>query len=86
MDQTGSLPVPLHLRNAPTRLMKEMGYGRDYKYAHDFDDALADQEHLPEEIRGKTFYRSTGRGYEEEIDRRLKQWRAILENRRKGTR
>jgi len=83
VDKTGSLPVPLHLRNAPTRLMKDMGYGRDYQYAHDFADALADQEHLPEEIRGRKFYEPTGRGYEEEIERRLRQWRTLLQQRRK---
>jgi len=83
VDKTGSLPVPLHLRNAPTRLMKEMGYGRDYRYAHDFEDALADQEHLPEEIQDRKFYQPTGRGYEQEVAERLRQWRAILVKRRK---
>jgi len=82
VDKTGSLPVPLHLRNAPTRLLKEMGYGRDYQYAHDYEDALADQEHLPEEIRNKKFYEPTGRGYEAEVAERLKRWQAILEKRR----
>ena len=82
IDKSGSLPVPLHLRNAPTRLMKKMGYGRDYQYAHDHEDALVDQDHLPEELKGKQFYRPTNRGYEKEIDARLKKWREILQKRR----
>lgn len=56
VKQTGDLPVPLHLRNAPTKLMKELGYGDDYKYAHDFDNNFAEQEFLPYEIQNTTFY------------------------------
>ena len=56
VKQTGDLPVPLHLRNAPTKLMKELGYGDEYKYAHDFDNNFADQEFLPDEIRNTAFY------------------------------
>ena len=56
VKQTGDLPVPLHLRNAPTKLMKELGYGDDYKYAHDFDNNFADQEFLPDDIRNTPFY------------------------------
>ncbi len=56
VKQTGDLPVPLHLRNAPTKLMKELGYGDDYKYAHDFDNNFAEQEFLPDEIRNTQFY------------------------------
>lgn len=55
--QQGSLPVPLHLRNAPTSLMKALDYGKGYKYAHDFEDALADQENLPAELSGRQYYR-----------------------------
>lgn len=83
VDETGSLPVPLHLRNAPTGLMKRMGYGKDYQYAHQDAEALVDQEHLPEEIRGKKFYSPTGRGYEREVAERLRHWREVLEARRK---
>jgi putative ATPase len=54
--QTGDLPVPLHLRNAPTKLMKELGYGDDYKYAHDYNNNFADQEFLPDDISGTKFY------------------------------
>ena len=56
VKQTGDLPIPLHLRNAPTKLMKELGYGDDYKYAHDYDNNFADQEFLPDEIKNTAFY------------------------------
>ena len=54
--QTGNLPIPIHLRNAPTKLMKELGYGEDYKYAHDYENQFIEQEFLPEEIKGTTLY------------------------------
>src|SRR5690606_31104304 len=54
--QTGDLSVPLHLRNAPTKLMKELGYGDDYKYAHSYENNFAEQEFLPDEIVGTTLY------------------------------
>ena len=54
--QTGNPPIPLHLRNAPTKLMKELGYGEDYKYAHDYKNQFIEQEFLPEEIKGTTLY------------------------------
>ncbi|MBI3827591.1 MAG: replication-associated recombination protein A [Candidatus Rokubacteria bacterium] len=72
-------PVPLHLRNAPTGLMKNLGYGRGYQYAHDAPDARVEQEHLPQALRGRAYYRPTDRGQEAEIARRLaawKRWRA----------
>ena len=72
---TGALPVPLHLRNAPTGLMKNLGYGKDYKYAHDYQDAQVDQQALPDKIRNRTFYRPTDRGYETRIRERLRLWR-----------
>lgn len=56
VDETGDLPVPLHLRNAPTKLMKALNYGQDYKYAHSFDNNFVEQEFLPENIAGTTFY------------------------------
>jgi putative ATPase len=56
IKQTGSLPVPLHLRNAPTKLMKDFGYGKDYKYAHNFPDAKVEQEHLPDELQGRKYW------------------------------
>jgi len=54
----GSLPVPLHIRNAPTKLMKELGYGKGYKYAHDFKDAKVDQEHFPDELKGRKYLKN----------------------------
>ncbi|AIE88110.1 replication-associated recombination protein A [Fimbriimonas ginsengisoli] len=57
-------PVPLHLRNAPTGLMKGLGYGKGYQYAHDFEDAKVDQTHLPDSLAGRVYYRSSGRGFE----------------------
>jgi len=73
--KTGSLPVPLHIRNAPTRLMKELGYGRDYKYAHDYKQAYVQQDYLPEQIKGQQFYIAQDRGYEKLIKQRLDRWR-----------
>jgi putative ATPase len=68
-------PVPLHLRNAPTGLMAHLGYGRGYQYAHDAPEAQVDQEHLPEALRGRMYYRPTARGAEKEMAARLSQWR-----------
>jgi putative ATPase len=69
-------PVPMALRNAPTGLMKREGYGEGYRYAHDFDDAVTDLQCLPERLRGRRFYRPTGRGLEGELARRLEAWLA----------
>jgi putative ATPase len=69
--RSGHLPVPLHIRNAPTRLMKKLGYGKGYRYAHDYPGAKVDQEHLPEPIRGKRFYHPTDRGFEQTIRERM---------------
>jgi putative ATPase len=73
--KTGSLPVPLHIRNAPTRLMKELGYGRDYKYAHDYRDGFIAQHYLPEQLRNSIYYHPQNRGYEKQIKQRLDHWR-----------
>ncbi len=75
IKQTGSLQTPLHLRNAPTKLMKSIGYGKDYQYAHNYQDAIDSQEYLPEKIRGRKFYHPVDRGYEQTIRKRLDQWR-----------
>lgn len=64
VEETRNDPVPIHLRNAPTRLMKELGYGEGYQYAHDAPDAKVDQTHLPEPLQGKVYYRPTPRGFE----------------------
>jgi putative ATPase len=69
--RSGHLPVPLHLRNAPTRFMKGLGYGKGYQYAHDFPDAKVDQEHLPPQLKDKRFYQPTDRGFERTIRERM---------------
>ena len=74
VKETGALPVPLHLRNAPTALMQDLGYGNNYQYAHDFDDHVVDQEHLPKELFGRRYYAPTDSGYETQIKDRLKLW------------
>ncbi len=75
-------PVPLHLRNAPTRLMKELEYGKGYQYAHDDREGVAAMDCLPDRLRGRKFYRPTERGFEKEIKRRLDAWDAIKRRRR----
>ncbi|MGH7372686.1 MAG: replication-associated recombination protein A [Candidatus Rokuibacteriota bacterium] len=77
-------PVPLHLRNAPTGLMANLGYGRDYRYAHDAPDAQVSQEHLPDALRGRVYYRPTDRGAEKEIAERLARWRAWREKQKRA--
>ena len=82
---TGSLPVPLHIRNAPTRLMKNLGYGKDYKYAHNYDDGFTPQHYLPESLQGNLYYFPVERGYEKNIKQRLDYWRRkVAESEKKG--
>nr|WP_159467280.1 replication-associated recombination protein A [Dyadobacter sp. 3J3] len=71
---TAHLPVPLHLRNAPTKLMKQIGYGKEYKYSHDFPGNFAKQNFLPDELKGKKFFEPGINAREEEIRRKLQQW------------
>jgi putative ATPase len=75
-------PVPLHIRNAPTSLMKDIGYGKGYQYAHDAPDARVDQDDLPDALRGREYYRPTNRGLEAEMGRRLAEWRKWRAERR----
>lgn len=77
VDSHGALPVPLHIRNAPTGLMRKLGYGKDYKYAHDYKDAHIPQDYLPEKLQGRLFYAPTERGYEKTIKQRLDGWRNL---------
>ncbi|MDP2161624.1 MAG: replication-associated recombination protein A [Flavobacterium sp.] len=72
VKQTGDLPVPLHLRNAPTKLMKELGYGDEYKYSHDFENNFAEQEFLPDEIQNTSFYEPGNNTREKELRNFLK--------------
>jgi putative ATPase len=76
-EEAGSLPVPLHIRNAPTRLMKDLGYGRGYRYAHDHPEAFTPQDYFPEQLKGTVFYDPSERGYEKEIKHRLDRWRPL---------
>jgi len=76
-------PVPLHLRNAPTRLMKDLEYGKGYKYAHSEADAIADMSCLPSALEGRKYYDPKERGFEKEIKRRLDGWEEIKKNRRR---
>ena len=67
-------PVPLHLRNAPTKLMKQLDYGKGYKYAHEFEGHFVRQENLPESLRGRQFYEPSEQGFEKTVLERLKRW------------
>lgn len=69
-----NLPVPLHIRNAPTKLMDELGYGKDYKYSHDFPDHFAEQQFLPDNLKDKIYYKPTNLGKEKDIRERLNRW------------
>jgi len=75
-------PVPLHLRNAPTRLMKDLNYAKGYRYAHDETDAVADMSCLPQSLEGRKYYQPPERGFEKEIKRRLDGWEEIKRKRR----
>ena len=74
--RTGPLAVPLHLRNAPTPLMKGLGYGAGYLYPHDYENAVVDQEYRPPELADRRYYEPSDRGREQEIAERLRAWRA----------
>lgn len=76
VSKSGDLPVPLHLRNAPTKLMKELGYGADYKYAHSYEGNFTDEEFLPKDISGKKFYDPGNNPKENEIRKRVQtEWK-----------
>ncbi len=79
VEKHGYLPVPMHIRNAPTKMMEEMGYGKGYRYAHDYKDAYVDQTYLPDRISGDVYYEPNDRGYEKTVKSRLDRLR-----RRKG--
>jgi len=73
IEESGPQPVPLHIRNAPTKLMKEMGYSQGYLYPHDYPESQIKQEYLPEKIRKKIFYHPGDRGFEKEIKKRMEE-------------
>ena len=77
IEQTRNDPVPIHLRNAPTRLMRDLGYGEGYRYAHDFGEGIVGQQNLPEALDGRRYYQPTDRGFEAELQSRLERIRKI---------
>jgi putative ATPase len=77
LETTRTEPVPLHLRNAPTPLMKNIGYGKGYQYAHDLEEKVADMNCLPESLAGRTYYRPTDRGFEARLRQRLDEIRKL---------
>ncbi len=79
-----NMPVPLHIRNAPTRLMKDLGYGKDYKYPHDFEGHFVEEEYLPENLKGRIYYHPTDLGFEKEVKKRLEYWRNKKKTENKG--
>src|SRR5437870_12865510 len=82
MDAAAEHPaeaVPLHIRNAPTKLMEELGYGAGYKYAHAYDEAYVPQEYLPDLLRGASWYQPTAAGYEKTIGERMEFWKQLKE-------
>jgi putative ATPase len=82
---TRAEPVPLHLRNAVTGLMKNIGYGNDYQYAHKFEDAVTDMTCLPESLAGRTYYKPTDRGFEQRLRQRMEEIRRIQATRKGAT-
>ncbi|MCA9413068.1 MAG: replication-associated recombination protein A, partial [Candidatus Omnitrophica bacterium] len=77
--EMGPLPTPLDIRNAPTSLMKDLGYGKEYQYDHDSKEGYRPQQYLPDEIDGTRFYHPVERGFEREIIKRLEYWRRLKE-------
>jgi putative ATPase len=80
--ETGSLAPPKHILNAPTNLMKDLGYGAGYAYDHDAPDAFSGQDYFPEGMARRQFYRPAERGFEREIKKRLDYWAKLREERR----
>jgi putative ATPase len=77
VQTTRTDPVPLHLRNAPTKLMENLGYGKGYKYAHDYDEAIVAQQNLPDAIKEQRYYQPSSRGYEKILGERLEAWQRL---------
>ena len=84
VEEKGALPVPLHLRNAPTQLMKKLGYGAAYLYAHDFPEHVTEQDHLPADLKGKKYYVPSDSGFEKTIQDRIKAWDRIRKGKNGG--
>lgn len=73
--ELGNMPVPLHIRNPVTAMMKDLGYGKDYKYPHDYPDHFVEEEYLPENLKGRIYYDPTDQGFEKELKRRIENWK-----------
>ena len=71
VEQTGNLPVPLHLRNAPTKLMKDLGYGADYKYSHDYPNHFVDQQYLPDKLKDTRLWHGQDNPAEQKLRDRM---------------
>lgn len=84
VEETRQEPVPLHLRNAPTRLMKELGYAKGYRYAHDEEDKVADMDCLPDSLHGRSYYQPTQEGREKQLAQRMEEIRRIRAGKRGG--
>jgi len=84
VEQTRQQPVPLHLRNAPTRLMKDLGYSEGYRYAHDEEGKVADMDCLPDSLRGRSYYKPTQEGREKLLAQRMEEIRRIRSGKRNG--
>ena len=82
--ETRNEPVPIHIRNAPTKLMKELGYGKEYQYDHDAPDGFSGQDFLPESLQGKRYYEPGPYGFEKDIKRRIDYWDGLRQKRKKG--
>ena len=78
--KSGALPVPLHIRNAPTRLMKDLGFHKGYQYAHDYAEGYVAQDYLPDQLKGSKFYNPSGHGYEKTIKERMVRLRGNKED------
>jgi len=85
VETTRNDPVPLHLRNPVTRLMKQIGYGKGYKYAHDYPDHYVEQQNLPDKLQGRRYYTPSDQGFEKEIRNRLRFWRGRKKGAAEGT-
>jgi putative ATPase len=82
IETTRAEPVPLHLRNAPTKLMKDLNYGKDYQYAHDVEGKVADMECLPEGLRNRRYYQPTSEGREQALKQRMEEIRRLRKSKR----
>jgi len=85
IEHTRQEPVPLHLRNAPTKLMKELDYGKGYQYAHDEEDKVADMDCLPDSLKGRSYYQPTQEGREKLLAQRMEQIRRIKAGKHGGS-